>query len=202
MSTVVVNTDLDSLPRALNNFIDQVPFAASVALNQTAFKLSGHKKTQTLPSELTLRNTYTQRGIKHSKSTKHDLTSEVGTNDWYVESLVAGGKRTAKQGYMYQGQRYLIVPSSKVKTKSGKIKKSAFKAKGKKSFVIKRGGKLLLVRRKGVKRYPLVYLGFLARETNYDTETLQWTKGERKFIPLTYRQEFRKAMVRAARNAR
>ncbi len=194
---VTVHTSLDQLPKVLRNFGDQIPFATAMALNETAFDGMRMEKAE-LDSKLDLKNTWTQRGIRVEKANKRDLTATVGQLRWYVESLVEGGQRRAKLGIVYQGQRYLLVPSQEMKTATGKLKK----IKNKNPFVFRKDDQLFLAYRKGKRRLPLQVVGRLVTETEYQSRTFPRHELWAGFIHQHWERNWRKAMIRAARTAK
>lgn len=198
MSRVTVNTSLDDLPAVLSNFADQIPYATSVALNNTAFGLMRHEKSE-MAKELDLKNTWTQRGMRVDKSSKRDLTARVGNIRWWMESLAEGGERRPKVGINHKGRRYLLVPSKEMRTATGKLRS----LKSKNLFVFKSDNdSLLLAYRKTKKRLPLVIVGRLELETDYDADTYPHDEIVSDYIAKHWDRNWKQAMVRAARPAK
>ena len=198
MSSVNIHTNMDDLPRVLQNFADQLPYATSIALNNTAFGLMRHEKTE-MARTLDLKNTWTQRGMRVEKASKRSLKARVGNVRWWMESLVEGGERRPRIGITHNGRRYLLVPADDMKTSSGKLRKF----KSKKPFVIEAAnGRLMLVYRKTKKRLPLKVVGKLVAETDYDAETYPHEQIASEYIAGHFNRYFREAMISAARSAR
>lgn len=195
---ITVRTSLDDLPRRLQNFGDQIPYATSLALNDAAFGLMREEKSE-LGKQLTLRNTWTQRGMRVDKANKVNLTAEVGNIRWYVESLIAGGQRKALQGIIHNGQRYLIVPSREFKTATGKLRRIP---RSKKAFVFEHNDSLLLAYRKTKKRKPLVIVGRLVLRTEYDANTYDQPDVVTDYLDRHWPKHWLDAMERAAASAR
>lgn len=193
-----INTTLADLPRVFQHYADQIPYATSVALNDTAFGLMREEKKQ-LDRHLELRNTWTQRGMRVEKASKHKLQASVGNVRWWIETLVDGGRRRPQIGINHKGKRYLLVPHRDMKTKSGRLKK----IKSKNPFVINKGDDLWLVYRKYKRKaYPLEFVGRLVDETTYDEGQYPLRSISADYIGKHFQRNWRKAMMRAARSAR
>ncbi|SDR52853.1 hypothetical protein [Paraburkholderia tuberum] len=171
MGVIQVNVrgDFEKLPLKLRMFARDLPFAVSLALNDTAFDARKTIQGETLPQTFTLRNRRTQSGTKVDKASKQSLTATIGTVDWWTAEQVSGAKRAAgnegRESVMVQGRPYLAIPAihnapSKVVTKSQRA--SALIAKNK-AFVVRlrKSGQLAVVRREGGERYPLKVLFIL-----------------------------------------
>lgn len=199
---VTVNIALERLPRALRNYGDQIPFAASNALNNVAFGARRYIQNELLPNNLTLRNKHTQRGIRVNKSNKNTLRAEVGSIDYYSERQVVGSLERPNAGFVVDGKRYLLIPNPKRRTPSGRLRKIPKSAS--KPFAVKTDkGDLVLVVRKAIKRRTnnLIPLGILVDRKRYSTK-VNWDVEVDRFITKEWDREFRLQMVRAARSAR
>ena len=196
---ITVHTSLEDLPRRLRSFGDQIPYATSLALNDAGFGLMREEKSQ-LGQQITLRNTWTQRGIRVLKSNKSNLQVEVGHTRWYIESLIEGGARHARQGYRYEGKRYLIVPAAGQKTATGKLRRIP---SGAEPFVIKEGDHNILAYRKaGGRRSSLVVIGLLVLETDYKAKTYDHEGVAQDYLNQNWPRHWLAGMERAAASAR
>lgn len=198
----IVNISMEQLPRALRNFGDQVPFAASKALNDVAFKARKHIQDELLPNSLTLRNRHTQRGIRVRKATKNTLQAEVGSIDYYSERQVVGSLETPRAGFTVDGTRYLLIPHPNRRTASGRLKR--LPGNTSKPFAIKtKAGALVLVVRKNIKRRTdnLIPLGLLVTQKQYRRK-VAWDREVDRVIVREWPRAFRSNMVEAARTAR
>lgn len=199
MATVTVHTNIDELPDLLKGFGDQIPYATSVALNETAFGLMREEKHE-LVRNLDIKNTWTHRGQRVVKAKKGKLVAHVGNVRWYMDTLVRGGRRRALIGIVYEGQKYLLVPSSEMKTATGKLRRIPKKNK---PFVFEsESGDLFLAYRKTKKRLPLQVVGRLVDETMYEESIYPHREISNKFIHQHWLDNWQEAMLKAARTAR
>lgn len=122
----VIKCNLDNLPKMLEKEVQksmkQVKFAASVALNNTAFKARSNLIEEYKKSFI-VRNTNLPKAVAVKKATKDKLTAEVSfPKDWmYINTK--GGKKDP------QHSKVLMVPIKggglkNYRTQSGKIKQS------------------------------------------------------------------------------
>ena len=121
MAQYTLDTSLDKLPKVLQNFQDQIPFATSLALNATGYDVMKGMRLE-VKEQLTNRNRYTERQVVYTKASKRNLVAEIGTKAWYMEDLIAGGNHTASNlsgrttgkageiGYTHNGTQYLLIP--------------------------------------------------------------------------------------------
>lgn len=199
-----VHIDIDQLPKVLSKFYDQVPFAASRALNTVGFKVRAQAISTEFAGDLEIRDkTQAKRTTLVNKATKRDLQVEVGSTAWYMKNLSGGAKRTPIKGVEYEGKKYLVMPSDdRTRTTRGKLKKLP---KGNsKPFIIRTRakGQLLYVKRKRKKKArPLILIGILVEESLYKRDTFSWRKMTRG-VPTIWEKEFKREMVRAARTAK
>ncbi len=196
MASVVVHTDLNQLPGVVGLFASQLPFATAQALNKTAFDGMREEK-QALRSQLQLRNTWTERGLRVEKASKQNLMARIGNLRWYMKTLVEGGDRQAMIGIQYNGARYLLVPSKEMKTGTGKLKH----LKGT-PFVVELNGDLLLAYRKGKARLPIQIVGRLVLETSYKRDTFGRDVVWSSYIRQHWERNWSDAMVKAVRSMR
>lgn len=89
--------ELSLTAKGARNLAKQMRFAASQALNDTAFVARGHL-VRDLNKTLTIRRKYTERGFRVRKSNKRDLTAWVGVHESrsYLTDQVTGGIRHDK----------------------------------------------------------------------------------------------------------
>lgn len=192
---------VDDLPKAFKNFRNQMPFAISNALNDTAFEMRKHAIESEFAGDLTIRNrAQARRTTLVKRSTKATMRSELGSTAWYMEDLHDGRTRRPLQGVTHKGKKYLLVPDERTETG----KKKSVRGYPDKPFVVKRKktGSLWLVRRKKKKRaYPLNYIGQLVPRAAYDQGSFSWSEvvnGSQR----VFRRSFNRQMVRAIRTAR
>lgn len=96
MTTKVISVDFDhqSIFRQLQRFSrKQVPFATSVALNETVQDVEV-TLVKELPRWFTIRSQWTAKGIRTKRATKNLLEAEVGTRDPYMARQAIGGTKT------------------------------------------------------------------------------------------------------------
>lgn len=210
MAEFIIDTSLDKLPKVLRNFKDQIPYAASLALNSTGYDVMKGMRLET-KEQLTNRNRFTERQVVYTKARKQNLSVEIGTKAWYMEDLIAGGDHTPSNlagrttgkagaiGYLHNGKRYLLIPDEKNRTQSGRLRKQARKNK---PFVIEKNERLWLVKRAKKKPLPLIMLGQLIEKTDYDAKTFEWEKPANEIIGQRFQRNWLRSMVKAARTAR
>lgn len=196
-----ITISLDQLPRTLRKFADQVPFAASRALNDTAFSVKKQMPTL-MGDDLTLRNKYTAGGsVRVDQSDKHNLEASVGSVAWYLPRNIEGGTSRPRQGIVYKGAKYLVVPNPSRRKKSGRLKDLPKTALSK-PFVVETGGELVLVIRQSFRnKVRLLPLGVLIPEAQWEAQ-FDWDREVDKVVGQVFGPSFVKRMVRAARTER
>lgn len=114
---------------------NQLPFATSVALNNVAFNVRKELGQQTTKSFVNP-TSFTQKGFRHTKSTKANLEAQVFADPTrrFFPTQIKGGSRLGKpyegflrglgNGGIPSGGR--LVPSSKILNAAGNPKKSIF----------------------------------------------------------------------------
>lgn len=75
----------------------QLPFALAKGLTKTA-QLAQDDVRKALPSYLTIRNTWTEKGIRIKPATKRDLTAHIYSIDKNIKLQVTGGTKRPEQG--------------------------------------------------------------------------------------------------------
>ncbi|MGH1542337.1 MAG: hypothetical protein ACRBHB_18065 [Arenicella sp.] len=197
MQTVTITTDIDSLPKALHNFVDQVPFAISNSLNDIAFNIKRDIQETGYGNQITIRDKRQSRfTTRVSKSNKNTLKAEVGSTAWYMDSLVKGGTRRARIGIKHKGKSYLLKPSEEHLKKNGKLKKGVMS--GGRIFIFKRNNNMFLANKKGKK---LIVVGLLEPKFVYKKQ-LNIPRHVDPIINKQWPGTVARQMVRAARHAR
>ncbi len=82
----------------------QIPFAFSLALNET-IEDTQFDLIDDLPSTFTIRNNWTEKGIRTRRSTKKRLIAVVGTRDNYMGTQALGGERAGETQAIPVGAR-------------------------------------------------------------------------------------------------
>lgn len=93
---ISVKHDIKQMTKRINGFADQIPFATSRALNNTAFEARGGT-IERLKTDIDRPTPYTLKGVKYGKSNKRNLTASVFIlpERWrYLFYQVHGGTRT------------------------------------------------------------------------------------------------------------
>ena len=192
---ISIRDDLDKITRGLNDIQrKQIPFAASGALNDTAFQ-ARTKATDELPRHIDRPTPATVKGIMVRKSKKTDLEAAVFFKDFvwkYMKYQVLGGTRSDSRKFAVPSRqsklnKYGNIPGRRTGlTKGlsyfGRVNDSltgVFKPRGK-----KRDLKAILVNRAVYKpRYP--FSAIVERS-----------------VKDTFKKNFDKSMERALRTAR
>ena len=198
---VEISITVDQLPRVLQGFTEQIPFAASQALNDTAFAVKKQMPTL-MGDDLTLRNKFTAGGsIRFDKASKTSLAATVGSVAWYTVRNIEGGITLPERGIAYKGKKYLLVPAKGKRTKRGRLKDVGNRL-GSRPFVIKaKSGALLLVARLSADRKDLFVFGKLEEQTEHEAR-FDWQGEVDAVIEKEFRVAFVERMVKAARTAR
>jgi len=92
---VSVKSNIKQFSKQLRGFEDQIPFAASKALNKTAFEARGDTQEQ-LKKDIDRPTPFTLRGVRYRNSTKRRLIASVyfTPDRWrYLRYQVEGGRR-------------------------------------------------------------------------------------------------------------
>ena len=198
---VEISITMDQLPRVLQGFTEQIPFAASQALNDTAFAVKKQMPTL-MGDDLTLRNKFTAGGsIRFDKASKTSLVATVGSVAWYLPRNIGGGTSKPKQGIVHEGVKYLLVPAKDRRNRAGRLKRLPSTVMGS-AFPIRSGDNLILVIRRTVRgKSQLLPLGLLIPEAQWEAE-FNWDREVNEVIERVFRQAFVARMVKAARTAR
>ncbi len=198
---VEISITMDQLPRVVQGFTEQIPFAASQALNDTAFAVKKQMPTM-MGDDLTLRNKFTAGGsIRFDKASKTNLVATVGSVAWYTVRNIDGGTTRPERGIEHNGKKYLLVPPKGRRNKAGRLKKIRRQLASKPFVIEAKSGALLLVSRTTDKRYPLFIFGKLEEQTEHEAR-FDWQGEVDAVIEKEFRIAFVSRMVRAARSAR
>ena len=92
-----VAIDTKPVERGLREFVRQIPFALSYAMNLTARNCVEYMRTD-IQHIFTVRNNWEALGITFKPASKHDLSVEVGSRHQYMAAQVLGGVKAAKDG--------------------------------------------------------------------------------------------------------
>lgn len=199
---VNISVTMDDLPRHLRGYADQIPFALAGALTSVAFDAK-KKMPDIMGEDLTLRNNYTAgTSIRVEKATKTNLESAVGSVAWYTELQAEGGVKEPREGILYNGRKYLIIPGPDRRNAKGRLKKAP-KTLASKPFVLetKEGQLLYVARRRSRGKSSLFVFGALELESRYQ-ERLKWRSRVDDYVIERFPVRFAEAMERAARTAR
>lgn len=197
----VIDISIDELPRHLRGFADQVPFAASRALNDTAFEVK-KQMPALMGDDLTLRNKFTAGGsVRFDRADKRNLTATVGSVAWYLPRNIEGGEQKPKQGITFNGKKYLLIPNKDRRNKRGYLKDlPASVTSG--AFPIRSGDNLVLVVRRTFRgKERLLPLGLLVEEAKWES-AFDWDAEVNRVIGNTFPDAFARRMEQAARSAR
>jgi hypothetical protein len=85
-----------------------VDFASAVALTRTAKIVQTDVKAD-IKNKFTLRNTWTERGIRITLAKPEKLESEIYSKDWYLPDQDTGGKRQKTGGIFMPGEDFYRV---------------------------------------------------------------------------------------------
>lgn len=105
------------------NFVgsDQLPYVGARALTWTAQDCQ-REVQRLLPQRFTIRNTWTEKGIRIQPATKSNLTAVIYSRDDYMERQETGGTKTPKG-------RSLTLPTTNVKRSKRDIVQRGQRAK-------------------------------------------------------------------------
>lgn len=202
MPTLRIN--LRDYPGYLADKAKQFPFAASQALNDTAFHLKPDLEKQA-QSDLDFRKAARPAlGITVSqKASKRDLHAIVDTARGWVHHQVQDGTTRPKSGIKYKGKSYLLIPNPKVIRKRSKAHGGAKRirtGRGSKVFVLEAKGQLILMLRFGPDASDLQPLGILEEKAAY-ADDFDWDGRSDKVINgfMLDRFEFRLSNAMASR---
>lgn len=156
--------EIDKLKLTLATLQNQLPFAASVALNQTAFQVKQAMKPATT-QYFDKPTPFTQNAFRYTKSTKTSLQATIypEPSRRFFPTQIRGGTRTTKpyEGYLRGLSRGLLpagklLPTSHVLNAAGNPKKAIFSTIASKLSTTDQGGFFIGTPR-GTGRPPGVY---------------------------------------------
>lgn len=196
---------LDDAIAGLTKFKSQLPFAMSLAVNNTAKLVQYFEVSSQLPSKLTLRNQWfkpgSRFGINIKFSNKENLTATVGSRAWWLQLPEFGGTKTPKAG-----GRFVLTPDSSIRQTSKTLVPKSLKPKkilaNKKSeaFLIKSGDKEILFQRTGPGRNELKPL-YYGKPSTQVAPRLSFESSAREKVREVYATEFQKAFKQAVSSA-
>ena len=144
---------LISLSDKLKRVNSNSDFAAAVALTRTAQIVQKDVKAE-LRNKFTLRNKWTEGGIRITPARKDKLESTVYSKDWYLPEQDEGGKRQPKEdGFFLPGEDfYRVTGQDKTKVVKKKLRGNKIvsqKLNGKRVFrgKFKSGARFIAVRK-------------------------------------------------------
>ena len=173
----------------------QVPFALAVALTQTANSARDRIKRE-LPQHFTLRNKWTERGIRSERATKRDLRSFVySANEYTVKHETGGIKRPRG--------RFIALPRGVRKTPGQRItkaKRPAAMVQRKRVYVsdIGKKGAKGIFKRMGRGAASITELQYVLHPGSV---TIKPRWNFEKTVEQTMRKEFHKRFEKALSNA-
>ena len=89
---VRIKVDVREVERWLTHARRQIPYALSKAINDTLFD-ARQALVAELPAYMTIRNRWTERGMRVAKASKATSTGAVGSMREYMRAQVEGGKK-------------------------------------------------------------------------------------------------------------
>jgi hypothetical protein len=139
----------------------QVPFATSVALNNTAFDARKALIAQ-FPRIFTVRSKWINKGLRVEKSHKTNLEAAIGHLDEYMARQAKGGTKTATKSFVGVPVRARKTP----KHKTTRAKWPGRLLRKKKHFIkpLSAGGALGLFKIVGGKKNPRLELWYVLAE--------------------------------------
>lgn len=152
---ITFDIDIDQCLRDTQNFFrEQVPFAVSMALNNTAFDVRHHEVNVVYPASFAVRNQAFPKQLWRvgKKATKRDLVAEVQQNtikgllyDWPARHADGGTKIPHRQ----HSRVAIPVEPEKVRRSGGAVAKGMRPRNLKRRYIVSKGDKLLVFKRVG-----------------------------------------------------
>lgn len=181
----------------------QIPFATSVALNDTAFNVRDRTVKRVWPRAVAVRNRrFMSAALRVEKANKRKLTARVydRLGRASLSKHVDGGRKTARSGRV-------AVPTTEVKrTSSGRVRRSQQPGKvltGGKGFKTKlRSGSTVIMQRVGGKRSRRVKVLYTLHPSTRIKARFPFYREAIRQTRRTFPVHFRKALRRAMRTAR
>ena len=116
---VKITFDVKETLTTLQQFSDQIPFATSKALNDTAWQVRAAEQKE-MKRVFDNPTPFTLNSIRYTKATKHKLISTVSLKDFagkgtpaskYLSAQISGGKREAKRSEIWLREKGLLAPN-------------------------------------------------------------------------------------------
>ena len=199
-----IRMDLRRYPGYLVDKAKQFPFAASQALNDTAFRLKRELEHQAT-GDLNFRKAPRPAlGIAVSqKASKTDLHAIVDSSRGWMTHQVQDGTTTPKRGIRYKGKSYLLIPNPKVirnRSKASGGQRRFKTGRGGKVFILKAKSQLIMMLRFGSDEGDITPLGILEPKAAY-ADDFDWDGRSDKVIEgyMLDRFEFRLGRAMASR---
>lgn len=163
---VVINYKL--LPKLLRASAQGVKTATRNTLNDTAFLARKEITTQAKSDMRISGNANNALGFRVNKANYGRLVAEIYTTRGWLYYHLDEGRRQAKSGFVWKGQRWIILPiDEKAFTPKGKLKKGY----AKNAFVIPRRDKPLLAYRNRRGKKSTTIIASLNKAVKYHTDT-------------------------------
>lgn len=197
--------DQASIDRFAGGFVKEIPFAISYASNRTGKNAVADLRSKTVPGKFTLRNQWTQKGIRVTYGNKRNPDVTVGTRDSYLADHEGGTMRKPRSGGRFaipvairENESVRITPTKRPKRllRGGKFKKAT-------PFIatMKSGKEGIFVRReKG--RLPIQLLYHLHREPVKIRDRDFFVRSVAQTLERRMPVNFERALIRAIGRAR
>lgn len=194
---MAVHLNLRDYPGWLADKADQFPFAASQALNDTAFDLKRDLEGRG-PRDLTFRKSPRQAlGIGVTRSSKRDLVAYVDSERGWLTHQTQDGTLRPKRGFEYRGNKYLLIPrAGSRKNRKGRIIGITSRAK---LFVVPSNGELVVLAR--MSRTRVLLVGLLVKEADY-ADDFGWEEQSEGTVNAKMTEHFSKRLSRALKSRR
>lgn len=156
------------LPKVMRTSAKGVKTASRNTLNDLAFK-ARKEITKQAKSDMDISGQANNAlGFRVNKANYGNLAAEIYTTRGWLYYHLHEGKRQAKSGFVWKGQRWIILPiDEKAFTPKGKLKKGY----AKNAFVIPRGDKPLLAYRNRRGKKSTTIIASLNRRVEYHEDT-------------------------------
>jgi hypothetical protein len=221
MPTPVVLVDVVSAQRSLVNVrVDQLPYATALALTRTA-RDAMYAVRDKLPSQFTLRNAWTQRGVQFKQATKGNLSALVYFDRDYMYLQEMGGIKTPTRSahiavpldpdlrnrtiprsmrprYILGNDLQGLLQSASYKGKAARKKRIASFGKG---FILQTKGKLFIALRTGQGQNDIRILYVLVPAVHI-TQRLGMVTTVENTVRANFSKNYQDAMNQAVRTAR
>lgn len=197
--------NLTEYPGFLDDKVRQFPFAASRALNDTAYQM---RKDLISGAEGDLDFRVSARralGIGVDQSTKHNLHAVVSTSRPWLTHQVQKGVTRPVRGIKYAGRSYLLIPNPSTKRTRkkgfGRVRRFTTGRGGRIFIINPRGGNPVLMLRYGDDADEIQPLGVLVPEAQY-ADDYDWTGHSKDTINQVMGKNFKKNLAKAMASRR